>query len=60
MIIDQVFQLVEKQNWPKLLAQDQLLLERAAGNAFANYSEGCHTFIISYDPIPSIVICNMS
>lgn len=48
MGIDQVFQLVEKQNWPKLLAQDQLLIEKAAGNAFANYSEGPITFAPTY------------
>ena len=32
--------MADRMDWPRLLAQDQLLQEKAAGNAFAEFIEG--------------------
>jgi hypothetical protein len=43
-----VFQRIDAADWPYLLSHDQLLVEKAAGNAFKRFKEGAIDFAPTY------------
>lgn len=45
---DRLVWLIEMKDWPSILAQDQLVQEKAAGNAFVEFFEGPITFPPTY------------
>jgi phosphatidylinositol-bisphosphatase len=46
--LEHVYQRIEAQDWPYLLAHDQLLIEKGAGNAFKGFLEGPIDFAPTY------------
>lgn len=47
-----IYQRIESADWPYLLANDQLILEKAAGNAFKKFKEGAIEFAPTYKYTP--------